>query len=384
MPYSIKGPIIESTIEMNIYKKVARFLIIAIFLFSGYIKLNDPIGTEIKLEEYFDVFSQDFSFMAGFWKSLIPFSLIFSIGLSALEVILAIALLANYQTKKTIWILLSLIIFFSFLTFYSAYFNKVTDCGCFGEAIKLTPWTSFSKDIFLLVLIVSLFFADIKTKVKSGKFVLISAILSVAFGIYSYLYLPMWDSLPYAIGENIPKNMEQREPLKFQYTYKIKGEILVLNEMPIDTTAEFISMEAVNEKEARPLITDYKIWVDNDTIDYTKESFKGTRLMVILPNVNHSKKDAFKSIAKIAKELEQKNIPTWLLSAASVEENNILRHEYQLGFPVMSVDTKILKTIIRSNPGLWLLYNGTVKGKWSANNLPSSEEIVSSLTKVQE
>lgn len=370
---------------MNIYKKVASFLIIAIFLFSGFIKLNDPIGTEIKLEEYFDVFSQDFPWMGGFWKSLIPFSLIFSIGLSSLEVILAIALLVNYQTKRVLWILLGLIIFFSFLTFYSAYFNKVTDCGCFGEAIKLTPWTSFGKDIFLFVLISSLFFTNIiQTNKQTFITVLISALLSIGFGVYAYFYLPVWDSLPYAVGQNIPKNMEQREALKFQYTYKIKGEVVTLLEMPSDTSAEFVSMEAINEKEARPLITDYKIWIDNDTTDYTKESFKGNRLMIILPNIHHTKKDAFIAIAKIAKELEQKNITTWLLSAATTEETTALRHQYQLSFPVMSADTKILKTIIRSNPGLWLLSNGTVKGKWSAYSLPSTEEIVSSLTKVQE
>ncbi len=370
---------------MKIYQKVASFLVIAIFLFSGFIKLNDPIGTEIKLEEYFDVFSQDFQWMAGFWKSLIPFSLIFSIGLSSLEVILGIALLVRYQTKKVLWTLLGLIVFFSFLTFYSAYYNKVTDCGCFGEAIKLTPWTSFSKDIFLLVLIISLFFTNIQNQPKkTGIIVLLSAILSIGFGIFSYFFLPVWDSLPYAIGQNIPQNMKQREALKFEYTYKIKGKEVKLLEMPTNTSAEFISMEAVNEKEARPLITDYKIWADNDTIDYTTESFKGNRLMIILPNVNHSKASAFEKIALIAKELEQKNIPTWLLSAASMEETNDLRHKYQLNFPVLSADTKILKTIIRSNPGLWLLSNGTVKGKWSAYHLPSSEEIVNSLTKVQE
>lgn len=225
-------------------------MIIAIFLFSGFIKLNDPIGTEIKLEEYFDVFSQDFGFMSGFWKALIPFSLVFSIGLSSLEVILAIALWTNYKTKKVLWILLGIIIFFSFLTFYSAYFNKVTDCGCFGEAIKLTPWTSFSKDIFLLILIISLFFTDIKNKSKNTfSLVLLSTIASIGFGVYSYFYLPIWDSLPYAIGQNIPKNMEQREALKFRYTYKIKGNVVQLDEMPTDTTAEFISMEAINEKK---------------------------------------------------------------------------------------------------------------------------------------
>lgn len=370
---------------MKIYQKVATFLLVALFLFSGFIKLNDPIGTEIKFEEYFDVFAHDFPWMASFWESLIPFSLYFSIGLSSLEIILAIALLVRYRTKNILWILLALILFFSFLTFYSAYYNKVTDCGCFGEAIKLKPWTSFSKDIFLLILIVSLFFTPLAKENKlTSKWVIISTAGSVLFGIYSYRYLPIWDSLPYAIGENIPNNMAQRAPLKFVYTYKINGKTEELTEMPTDTTAAFIAMRAINEEEARPRITDYKLWVDNDTTDYTKESFKGNHLMVILPNVNHAKLEAFEEIANIAKELEQKKIPTWLLSAASEEETNQIRHQYQLSFPALSADTKILKTIVRSNPGLWLISNGTVKGKWSAFALPTAEEIVESLTKVQE
>lgn len=370
---------------MKIYQKVATFLVVAIFLFSGFIKLNDPIGTEIKLEEYFDVFAQDFSWMAGFWNGLIPFSLYFSIGLSSLEIILAIALLVRFRTKTILWILLALIIFFSFLTFYSAYFNKVTDCGCFGEAIKLNPWTSFSKDIFLLILISSLFFTPLaKENQANAKWVIASTVISILFGVYCYRYLPVWDSLPYAVGENIPRNMTQRAPLKFVYSYKINGEIQELPEMPTDTTAEFIGMQVINEEEAKPLITDYKLWIDNDTTDYTKESFKGNKLLVILPNVKHAKLDAFEEIAKIAITLEQKKIPTWLLSAASEVETNQIRHQYQLAFPALSADTKILKTIVRSNPGLWLISNGTVKGKWSAYALPTAEEIVESLTKVQE
>ena len=370
---------------MKAYQKVATLLVVSIFLFSGFIKLNDPIGTEIKLEEYFDVFSQDFPSLAGFWKNLIPFSLLFSIGLSSLEIILAIALLLRFQTKKILWILLALILFFSFLTFYSAYFNKVTDCGCFGEAIKLTPWTSFGKDIFLLILILSLLISkEHSNQKKSGIWVLASSLASISFGTYCYFFLPVWDSLPYAVGQNIPQNMAQRAPLEFIYQYKIKGQIQELKEMPTDTTAEFISMQAINEKEARPLITDYKIWINNDTTDYTKESFKGNKLLVIMPNVAHANLKAFEEIAEIAKKLEQKNIPTWLLSAASDEETNRIRHQYQLSFPVMNADTKILKTIVRSNPGLWLLSNGTVKGKWSGFALPEAEEIIESLTKVQE
>ncbi len=361
---------------MRPYSRIATFLLVFIFLFSGLIKLNDPIGTQLKLEEYFDVFSQDFPAMEGFWKFWIPFALPLSILLSSMEIVLGIALWANYRTKQVLWTFLALLGFFGFLTFYSAYFNKVTDCGCFGETIKLTPWTSFFKDVFLFVLALSLLFTDkVKTFNKNLSPIVLSALISVSLGLYCYFYLPIHDGLPYAEGDNIPQNMKSREALRFSYVYKINGKEETLTEMPADTQAVFVSMQALNEKEARPLITDYRIWVENDTTDYTAESFKGKKLMVIMPNVHHAHVEALKEIGVLAKEASKKGIEVWLLSASSDEEVNAIRHEYQLNFPAMSVDTKVLKTIIRSSPGLWLLNQGTVRGKWSAYHLPSIEDI---------
>jgi hypothetical protein len=357
--------------------KIAKYLLVGIFIFSGLIKLNDPIGTQLKLEEYFDVFSVDFAFMAGFWKFWIPYALILSILLSSLEIVLAIALALNYRIKQTLYAFLGILAFFGFLTFYSAYFNKVTDCGCFGEAIKLTPWTSFGKDIFLIVLTLILLIAKKPKDQKTGKWVITTAVASIALGVFCYLHLPISDGLPYAIGDNIPSNMKEREPLKFSYVYNIKGVETELSEMPSDTTAKFISMQATNEKEAKPLITDYQLWVEGDTTDYTQESFKGIKLMVIVPNIHHMNEGSLPEIEKLTKEL--KNMTIWLVSASPDAEVNALRHKYQLAFPALSADTKILKTIVRSSPGLWLLKDGTVKGKWSSYALPSADEIQQSL-----
>ncbi|RXK47112.1 BT_3928 family protein [Aquirufa rosea] len=365
---------------MRQYSKIATFLLVFIFLFSGLIKLNDPIGTQLKLEEYFDVFSQDFPAMEGFWKFWIPYALPLSILLSSLEVVLGIALWTNYRTQQVLWTFLGLLTFFGFLTFYSAYFNKVTDCGCFGETIKLTPWTSFFKDVFLFLLALSLLFTD-KIKEFNTRMlpVGISALLSILLGVYTYFYLPIHDGLPYAVGENIPQNMKSREALRFSYVYKIQGKEVTLTEMPTDSQAVFVSMQALNEKEARPLITDYRIWVDNDTTDYTAESFKGKKLLVIIPNVHHSHLEALKDISQLAHEANKKGIIVWLLSASSDDEVNAIRHEYQLNFPALSADSKVLKTMIRSSPGLWVLNQGTVRGKWSAYHLPSIDEIDQSL-----
>src|SRR3954463_5007855 len=139
---------------MKITDQISRFVVGCLFIFSGLIKLNDPIGTEIKMEEYFEVFAQDFGSLFNYF---IPWSLEIGMIMIVLEVALGVAILLFYRMELTTWILLLLMLFFTFLTFYSAYFNKVTDCGCFGDAIKLTPWESFSKDMVLMVFVLHLF-----------------------------------------------------------------------------------------------------------------------------------------------------------------------------------------------------------------------------------
>src|SRR5258706_14959479 len=132
----------------------SRFFVGGLFIFSGLIKVNDPVGTQIKMEEYFEVFAQDFG---SFFHVFIPWSLEIGMVMIVLEIAFGVAILLFYRMPLTTWVLLGLMIFFTFLTFYSAYFNKVTDCGCFGDAIKLTPWQSFTKDVVLMVFVIHLF-----------------------------------------------------------------------------------------------------------------------------------------------------------------------------------------------------------------------------------
>src|SRR5688572_3295105 len=139
---------------MKFVDQFSRFLVGGLFIFSGLIKLNDPIGTEIKLEEYFEVFATDFG---SFFHYFIPYALEIGVVLIVLEVVLGVAVLINYRMTLSTKVLMALLIFFTFLTFYSAYFDKVTDCGCFGDAIKLTPWQSFYKDLILMAFVLHLY-----------------------------------------------------------------------------------------------------------------------------------------------------------------------------------------------------------------------------------
>ena len=140
---------------MKTLERVLSIFVGVLFIFSGLIKANDPVGMAIKLKEYFHVFSDDFG---SFFEVFIPIALPLAVIICTLEVLLGVALLLAYRKKETVKALLAMVVFFSFLTFYSAYFDKVTDCGCFGDAIPLTPWQSFFKDMILMVCILFLLF----------------------------------------------------------------------------------------------------------------------------------------------------------------------------------------------------------------------------------
>ncbi|WP_234734391.1 BT_3928 family protein [Tellurirhabdus bombi] len=358
----------------RIIAQVARFIVALIFTFSGLIKINDPVGTEIKFGEYFEVFAEDLPAMAGFFHGLMPYALILSVFFCAAEVVLGVALLFSYRMRTTAWTLLALIVFFTFLTFYSAYFNKVTDCGCFGDAIKLKPWTSFGKDVFLLVLILIIIWQR-KTfrKAQTGVLVLLAALASIGIGWYAIQHLPPIDLLPYAVGKNIPAQMLPSEPLRYSYILEKDGKEYELDKYPTDTTYHFKEMILLNEA-AKPKITDYRIW--NEEGDLTQETFKGANLFLIIKNATDINQASMPAIRRLLSGVGGKGVSAMILTSLGDDEINDFRHEYQLSVPVYKADATVLKTIVRSNPGLWLIKDGVVQGKWHHNDTPEAEEVI--------
>ncbi|MBT8180002.1 MAG: DoxX family protein, partial [Eudoraea sp.] len=227
---------------------ISRVIVGILFIISGFIKLNDPVGFSFKLEEYFSQGVLDLPF-------LMPYALAISIFVVIFEVVLGVFLLMGYNKRFTLWSLLLMILFFTFLTFYSAYFNKVTDCGCFGDAIKLTPWESFTKDVILLGFILILYFGrrHIKPLFSSGvrKIVaLASVVLCIIYGNYVLNHLPVIDFRAYKIGANIEAGMEVPEDAPkavFEYAWKfdVNGEekVLVTNGDYPDVAGEFVGVE---------------------------------------------------------------------------------------------------------------------------------------------
>lgn len=363
---------------MKILKEIARYFVGGLFIFSGLIKVNDPVGTAIKLEEYFDVFSAD---IATFFEWFIPADLFLSVFLSVLEVVLGVALIIGYRMKQTSWILLGMIVFFTFLTFYSAYFNKVTDCGCFGDAIKLTPWESFYKDIILLVLIVVIFikkgdykpfFSPLFREIK----VIGTTIIMIGLAIYAIQHLPFIDFRAYKVGAHIPTLMRNSEPLKYVYIMGKDDEEFEFEDYPSDPSYTYVEARLTNP-DAAAKITDLNVWVNDE--DKTSELLKGSKLLII---VHNSDKASLKKIDRIRNLTYQNSrFETWILTSSGYEIFEEFRHKNQLAAPYYFTDATVLKTIVRSNPGVVLVKDGTVLGKWHYNDAPLADDVIEILNK---
>jgi uncharacterized membrane protein YphA (DoxX/SURF4 family) len=354
----------------------SRFFVGGLFIFSGLIKLNDPIGTEIKMEEYFEVFTADFG---SFFHYFIPYALEIGFVLIVLEIVLGVAVLINYRMQLTTKILLGLIVFFTFLTFYSAYFNKVTDCGCFGDAIKLTPWESFTKDVILMVFIMHLFWYrkqfDPLLRTREGHAViLVTTTVSFFLGIYAIRHLPFIDFRAYKIGNSIPEQMKPREQPVIEYIFEKDGKEIRSTSFIMDEGYVYKDSRVTNPEQATAKITDYAVSsVEGENV--TTETFTGAKLLIIIYNVNRTSVKNIDAIRSLSKDLDGK-VDVMVLTASSGEDFEAFRHEHQLAVPYYFADATVLKTIVRSNPGLTLWVDGTVKGMWHHNDVPEAEEVM--------
>lgn len=367
-----------------------RIFVGLLFIFSGLIKINDPLGFSYKLQEYFEVFHIAF---------LNAFALVIAIILCALEIILGFALLIGVRAVKVAWGLLLLIIFFAFLTFYSAYFQVVQTCGCFGDAIPLTPWQSFSKDLFLLLLILVLFFNRRKIQplftAKTGdKLLLISAVIAVGLGLYTYNFLPVIDFLPYKVGADILDEMKTppgAKPDEYELTYHLKNKKTGANKVMNNT--DYLSSniwkdnnwQVIGEPESRlvkrgftPKIRDLSI-SDAQGNDYTKELLSNpfNNLIIVAYDLRNTDGDAIDRLNALAINLSQNfNTRTVLLTSNSAQFAQAFGKQHHLVFEIFYADEVPLKTMIRANPGIFLLKNGTIINKWHYHSIPNYDELV--------
>ncbi|WP_276167711.1 BT_3928 family protein [Zobellia alginiliquefaciens] len=353
---------------------ISRVFVGILFIISGFVKLNDPVGFSFKLEEYFSSGVLDLPFFE-------PHALAISIFVVIFEVLLGVMLLVGFRVKFTVWSLLLMIIGFTFLTFYSAYFNKVTDCGCFGDAIKLTPWESFSKDIILLALIILLF--------KGRKYItpifganakrivtLASLVLCVGYCVYVLNHLPVIDFRPYKIGDNISEGMtvpdDAPKPIyDYAWRFNVNGEdkiIVTQGDYP-QVDGEFVDVETTEvQKGYEPPIHDFTI--EQEGVNFADSLLQEPKLvMIIAYDLHKTNRDKYSEVKKVTDRAVKKGYKVIGMSASNDELKDALMKEYKLNFEFYFTDETALKTIVRSNPGALVLEKGTIKQKVHYNDL---------------
>ncbi len=357
---------------MKLLVAFSRIFVGVLFIISGLIKLNDPVGFSFKLKDYFapDVLNLEV---------FIPFALVIAIFIVIFEVMLGVMLLLGYAKKITIWSSLLMIIFFTFLTFYSAFFNKVTDCGCFGDAIKLTPWESFSKDIILLVLLLIIYsgrayIKPIFTNNVSKIVVYVSFVGCMFLGYHVLQHLPVIDFRPYKIGANITEGMtyppNAPKPIfEYHWTFTNNGNdktVITLGDFPKEE-GEYTVETKMIQKGYEPPIHDFTM--EREGEDFTEVFLEEENLIVVVAySLSNSELDGFGLIKKATDKAIKEGYQVIGLSASSQEVTEKLAKEYNLNFKFYFCDETALKTIIRSNPSVMELQKGTIMQKLHWND----------------
>lgn len=353
---------------MKILVGITRIFVGILFIISGFIKLNDPLGFSYKLQEYFSAQVLNLEF-------LIPFALVIAIVLVIFELVLGIMVILGYLPKFTLWSLLLMILFFTFLTFYSAYFNKVTDCGCFGDALPLTPWQSFYKDVVLLILILILFFNrkllhPILVPASHRWLIFLAFMLCFIFAYYVLMHLPLIDFRAYKIGNNIQEKMQLPENArKDEYEYKWKfrqnGEEVIIKNAGAypQVEGEYIGVETrLLRLGDKPAINDFLI--EHEGGNVTSEVLNEEKLLLIIAyNLRNTETEGFEGVKKLADEARQKGYQVLALTSAGDEATRQFRERHGLDFPFYRADETLLKTIVRANPGILVLNKGTITQK---------------------
>jgi peroxiredoxin/uncharacterized membrane protein YphA (DoxX/SURF4 family) len=325
------------------------------------------------LQEYFSTDVLNLPFLE-------PYALGISVIVVVFEVVLGVFLLIGYKPKFTVWSLLLMIVFFTFLTFYSAYFEKVKDCGCFGDALKLTPWESFTKDVVLLFFVLIIFFGakhikPLFNKLNTTLIALLSFIFCLWFGYHVLMHLPSKDFRPYKIGDNLIENMRIPEDApkalqEFTWTFNVNGEEkeYVTNGSYPSVDGDYVGVKTKVIKEGyEPPILDFSI--EDDEGDKTIEILQKDKLIMFVSyNLDTAEQEGLQKIKAISDEAIKKGYTVIGLTSSGTDAQQRIKNQYKLNFNFYVSDEKALKAAVRANPGVLELEKGTVKQKLHWND----------------
>lgn len=363
---------------MKLLRNFSRIFVGLVFIFSGFVKGVDPLGFAYKIEDYFIAFGLQ-------WAE--PASLTLSVLLCALEFTLGVLLVLNVRPKLISSITLLIMIFFTGLTFNDALSNPVPDCGCFGDAVKLTNWETFYKNIVLIVFAILIFWQRKKFKPPYSEGVSLFLMLLVPlsfiwFSAYNYRHLPLIDFTTWKPGNKmIP---EKLVPPQFFLVYENKStkeqKEFLPKDLPWQDTAWMSHWAFVKQKVNDPNkypAPNFRI-LDTASNDLTMSYMKQPGYLVFIVSVDVTKAgdDELKKMNALNEALSAAGYTVLGLTASSPEDLKTVINRNGLTINWFQSDDTELKTMVRSNPGLVLLKDATVVKKWHVRTLPAAEDFI--------
>lgn len=353
---------------------ISRVIVGVLFIFSGLIKANDPLGLGYKMQEFFEIWG---------WYSLNDFTLVFSVLMIAFEIIAGVAVLLGWQMRLFSWLLLLLTIFFTFLTGYALFSGKVRECGCFGDCIPLSAQQSFIKDLILLLLILLIFINRNSIKNYLSSFtslsiLVITTLFSFTFQWYVLKHLPVIDCLPYKIGRNIPEQMKIpagaiRDSTVISFVYQKQGRQVefTADKFPDDfndSSYTFIKRydKMIRQGNAVVAIKDFALSTvnGNDTTQAILNA-PGYAVLVFTKGISEVHPSWLDEFRNIYTNINPKKIPLYFITN---DFNNVSGWTDKAAINnviILKCDYVAIKTAARSDPTLYLLQQGNIINKWS-------------------
>lgn len=359
---------------MKLLVNILRIIVGVFFIFSGLLKANDPLGLSYKMEEFFTVWG-----MSG----LNSLALSLSVLMIAFEIIAGAALLIGWKPKLVSWLLLLLIVFFTFLTGYAALSGKFKTCGCMGDCIPIPSAVSFYKDVLLLALILIIFFNFkyikplFSTKVNIALLVL-SVIFSFASQWYTLNYLPVADCLPFKKGNSIPQMMEMpknavSDSTAITFVYEKNGKEIEFSadDFPEDFNEDAYKFIKRYDKVVRPgtnnipPITGF-VLTDGQGIDFTNSVLDAKKALVLfLEDIKSAGTSWIADFEKIYEKGREKGFDVYVITSTRPNAEKAFANTKLKEITVLNGDRTMIRTATRTNPALLLLNNGVVAEKWS-------------------
>ena len=377
---------------------ITRIIVGILFIFSGLVKANDPLGLSYKMKEFFEIWNQGLEQGSFFLKNILinlfqffhDHSLSLSVFMIAFEIITGVALLLGWRMRIFSWLLLLLILFFTFLTGYAFYSGKFTNCGCFGDCLPISPKTSFLKDIALILLIVFLFACRKSIRPYfSGRtnfgIMVATTVLSFGFQWYVLSYLPLVDCLPFKKGNSIPEKMKMPanatpDSTVITFVYEKEGKKLefTADKFPSDFKVppyKFITRydKTIRKgKNNEPSIKGFSLRAQSGADSTDIILSEPYCLLLFCENFSTPVSYWQKEFEKLWEAANRKNIPVYIVTASINEAMIALRKTPFSNIQIFECDFTAIRTAARTNPCLYLVKKGTVVNKWSYKKISNA------------